>query len=125
MKQLLVLSLILFSLQLFAQNENGELSLKQYYLVVLTKGANRSQDSLTAQAIQEAHLRNINRLFKEGKIDIAGPFADDTDWRGVFIFNVETKEEVEKLLQTDEAISSGRLNYIIHPWYAQKGSILR
>lgn len=50
---------------------------------------------------------------------------DDGDWRGVFVFNVPTQEEVEKLLQTDAAISSGRLSYIIHPWYSQKGAMLR
>lgn len=125
MKQLLVCLLILFSLNVIAQDKEAESKLKQYFLVILTKGPNRTQDSATANKIQAEHLKNIGRLYEAGKIDLAGPFGDDTDWRGVFVFNVTTQEEAEKLLQTDAAISSGRLSYIIHPWWAEKGSILR
>ena len=125
MKQLLVFLMVILSVPVLAQDKSDASKLKQYFMVILTKGPNRTQDSLTVQKIQKAHLENIGRLHKEGKIDLAGPFADDTDWRGVFVFNVETQEEVEKLLQTDEAIHSGRLSYIIHPWLTQKGSVLR
>ncbi len=99
--------------------------LKQYYFVLLTKGPNRSQDSITAAKIQNGHLANINKLHSEGKIDIAGPFADECDWRGIFIFNVSTQEEVEQLLKEDPAISSGRLNFTIHPWLSPKNACLK
>ncbi len=125
MKQLLVFLMVILSVPVLAQDKSDASKLKQYFMVILTKGPNRTQDSLTAQKIQKAHMENIGRLYEEGKIDLAGPFADDSDWRGVFVFNVETQEEVEKLLQTDEAIHSGRLSYIIHPWLSQKGSVLR
>jgi uncharacterized protein len=105
--------------------QDAEMDLKQYYFVILVKGANRTQDSATVAKIQEGHLANITRLYEEGKIDLAGPFGDDTDWRGIFIFNVKTEEEVVALLKTDPAIASGRLDYIIHPWYGKKGTVLR
>ncbi|HNQ62311.1 MAG TPA: YciI family protein [Bacteroidia bacterium] len=106
-----------------AKEEQDEM--KQYFFVLLIKGEHRDQDSATVSVIQSGHLANIDRLYKEGKIDIAGPFLDDTDWRGLFIFNVSSETEVKKLLETDPAISSGRLDYIIHPWYGAKGSVLR
>ena len=84
---------------------------------MLTKGINRTQDSVTAAKIQEGHMANITRLYNEGKIKVAGPFGDDGNWRGIFIFDAATKEEVETLLTTDPAISSGRLSYEIHPWW--------
>jgi uncharacterized protein YciI len=124
MKYLLLLLLSVSSVSSYAQSQSGEPELKQYFFVLLTKGPHRDQDSAAAARIQEAHLSNISRLSKEGKIDLAGPFADDTDWRGIFVFNVATKEEVEKILQTDEAIRSGRLSYVIHPWLTKKGSVL-
>jgi len=102
-----------------------EQEMKQYYFVLLTKGPHRDQDTSEVKRIQAGHLANIDRLHKEGKIDLAGPFLDDTDWRGIFIFNVATEQEVKDLLQTDPAIASGRLSYIIHPWYGGKGSSLR
>ena len=91
--------------------------IKQYWFVMLIRGNNRTQDSLSAAKIQEGHMANINKLYYEGKLKVAGPFGDDGNWRGVFIFDCATKEEVEKLLNTDPAVSSGRLSFEIHPWY--------
>jgi uncharacterized protein YciI len=97
-----------------AKQEN---KIKQYWFVMLLKGNNRTQDSTTAANIQEGHTANINKLYNEGKLKVAGPFGDDGNWRGIFIFDCTTKEEVEKLLATDRAIASGRLAYELHPWY--------
>jgi uncharacterized protein len=113
---------LFFSFRIQAQEkkekkENLEEQIRKYWFVMLLKGPNRTQDSTTAAKIQKAHLENINRLYNEGKIKVAGPFGDDGNWLGIFIFDCETKEEVEKLLQTDMAVSSGRLTYDIRPWY--------
>ena len=99
--------------------------MKQYFFVMLTRGANRSQDSATAASIQKTHLENIERLAKLGKIIVAGPFGDDSNWRGIFIFDCPTKEEVEQLLNTDMAVSSGRLAYEIHPWWTAKNCVFK
>ena len=100
--------------------------IRQYWFVLLTKGENRSQDSATAMSIQKAHLDNINRLYNEGKIKVAGPFGkNEQGWQGLFIFDCPTREEVEQLLQTDKAVSSGRLKFEIIPWYtAPMGSFV-
>lgn len=94
-----------------------ESQIRKYWFVMLLKGENRNQDSATAAKIQQAHLANINRLYNEGKIKVAGPFGDNGNWLGIFIFDCETKEEVETLLKTDLAVSSGRLAYDVRPWY--------
>jgi uncharacterized protein YciI len=91
--------------------------MKQYVMAFLKKGPNRSQDSTERAEIQKAHLENITRLAKEGKLIIAGPFLDDTDIRGIFIFNVESLEEAEKLTESDPAVKAGVLSMELHPWY--------
>jgi uncharacterized protein YciI len=92
---------------------------------MLTAGSNRSQDSATAARIQQGHMANINRLYHDGKLKVAGPFGDEGKWVGIFIFDCETQEEVEKLLKTDPAIAAGRLDYEIHPWWtAATGSFV-
>lgn len=91
--------------------------IRKYWFVLLKTGPNRNQDSATAVALQKAHLDNIDRLYYEGVIKVAGPFGEKGDWRGIFIMDVPTKEEAEKLLQTDPMISVGRLAYEIKPWY--------
>src|SRR4051812_38250996 len=62
-----------------------EEQIRQYFFVMLTKGTYRGQDSATSAKIQEQHLANINRLYNDGKIKVAGPFGDDGQWRGIFI----------------------------------------
>jgi uncharacterized protein len=56
-------------------------------------------------------------MAEEGKLILAGPFLDDGDIRGIYIFNVQTVEEAEALTKTDPAIQSGRLVMELHPWY--------
>src|SRR5687768_10236696 len=99
------------------KSPSPEEQIRKYYFVMLTRGSNRSHDSATAVKIQSGHIDNINRLYNEGKIKVAGPFGDNGNWRGIFIFDCATQEEVESLLKTDPAISSGRLAYEVHPWY--------
>lgn len=107
------------------KKSSPEQGIRQYWFVMLLKGPNRNQDSATAATIQSGHLANITRLYNEGKIKVAGPFGDDGDWLGLFIFDCPSKEEVEKLLKTDPAVAAGRLNYDIRPWYtAPTGSFV-
>jgi uncharacterized protein YciI len=122
----LVFSLFLLSNSLYSQADKKPTpEIRQYWFVMLTRGNNRNQDSVTADKIQQGHMANITRLYNEGKLKVAGPFGDDGNWRGIFIFDCSSKEEVEKLLATDPAIESGRLTYEIHPWWtAASGSFL-
>ena len=131
MKNLLFAAFFCFTIIGFSKPTKKQVSdiikkeMKQYYFVMLTIGNNRTQDSATAQEIQKEHLENISRLVKAGKIVVAGPFGDDGNWRGIFIFDAATKEEVEQLLQSDRAISSGRLAYEIHPWWTQTRTVFK
>ena len=108
----------------FAQQkqERPEDQIRQYWFVMLMKGPNRTQDSATAVQIQQGHMANINRLYYEGKLKVAGPFGDGGNWQGIFIFDAgvegcKTKEEMEQLLKSDPAILNGRLIYELKPWY--------
>lgn len=125
MKQLMLAGLLALGTSAFAQSgtepakaTKPEDQIRQYWFVMLTRGATRTQDSATAAAIQKAHMDNINKLYNEGKIKVAGPFGkNDQGWQGVFIFDCPTREEVEQLLKTDRAVASGRLAFTITPWY--------
>lgn len=100
-----------------APKDAPENTIRKYWFVMLIRGNNRTQDSATAAKLQEGHMANINKLYYEGKLKVAGPFGDDGAWRGIFIFDAATKEEVVHLLDTDPAIAAGRLAYEIHTWY--------
>lgn len=108
-----------------AQNANAKDDLKAYYFVLLRKGPHRDQDSTTAAKIQMEHLENINKLAREGKLAVAGPFLDDSSLMGIFIFDVSTEQEVKQLVDNDPAVKAGRLAYEIHPWMTQKGTCFK
>jgi len=95
-----------------------EYGMKTYVLALLKQGPRRLMiDSVTATNLQKAHLANITRLADEGKLVIAGPFMDNTDLKGIYIFDVKTIEEAQKLCETDPAIKAGSLMMELHPWY--------
>ena len=94
-----------------------EYGMKKYVMAFLKRGPNRSQDEETAKKLQKAHLENIVRMAEEGKLVLAGPFLDDFEVRGIYVFNVETIEEAEALTNSDPAIKAGRLVMELHPWY--------
>ena len=95
--------------------------MKRYWLVLLQKGPNRSQDSASAEKIQAAHMANINRLAKEGKLVMAGPIGIEDDLRGIFLMNCADSNEVENFVRTDSAVITGRLTMKYYPWWTMKG----
>ena len=111
--------LMLVSAYTFSQqkNQKPEEQIRLYWFVMLKKGPNRTHDSTTAAQIQAGHMENMNKIYYDGKLKVAGPFGDDGDWRGVFILDCATKEEAEELVKKDPAVVAGRLSYEIHPWY--------
>lgn len=94
-----------------------EYGMKQYVMAFLKVGPNRSQDSTTRANLQRAHLNNITRLANEGVLVLAGPFIDEGDIRGIYVFDVETMEEAKALTETDPAVEAGSLVMELHPWY--------
>jgi uncharacterized protein YciI len=97
--------------------------MKQYVMAFLKKGPNRNQDSSTVEALQKGHMENINKMAASGKLVLAGPFMDDGDMRGVFIFNVSSLEEARRLTEKDPAVVAGRLTMELHPWYGSAALI--
>jgi uncharacterized protein YciI len=98
--------------------------MKRFWLVELRKGPNRNQDSASRVKIQAAHIANIERLAKEGKIIMAGPIGIEDDLQGIFLMNCSDSTEVEKFVQTDTAVITGRLIMKYYPWWTAKGKFI-
>jgi uncharacterized protein YciI len=91
--------------------------MRKYVIAYLRKGPNRDQDSVEAANIQRAHLDNMTVMGEAKKLVLAGPFMDDGDVMGIYVFAVETLEEAEELTASDPAVTAGRLIMELHPWY--------
>lgn len=97
--------------------------MKKFVVAFLRRGPNRSQDSTIRANLQRAHLDNITKLAEEGKLVLAGPFLDDGELRGIYIFNVSSIEEADSLTKTDPAIQAGSLIMDLKPWYGSASII--
>ena len=81
-----------------------------YYMGLIYRGENwTAERTPETMRIQKEHLANISRLAKTGELLLAGPFGDDTDLRGIFVFEVDSLEKAEELVRTDPAVKAGRL----------------
>jgi uncharacterized protein YciI len=128
-----LLAMLCFSLNVFGQNQKSEkkpkydeklakklgadeLGMKTYVMVFLKRGEKqfekKERDELVA-----LHLKNIGKLAEEGKLILAGPFMEDIDIRGIYLFNVQTIEEAKKLTETDPAVKAGVFSFEMHLWY--------
>ncbi|QDF75352.1 MULTISPECIES: YciI family protein [Shewanella] len=94
-----------------------EYGMKLYVMAFLKRGPNRGQSEEEAKRLQRAHLDNIKHLADEGKLVLAGPFIEEGELRGIYLFNVTSIEEARVLTATDPAIKAGRLVMELHPWY--------
>lgn len=93
----------------------------QYVMALLKSGPNRDKSEEEVAELQKGHMANIKRLANEGLLVLAGPFLDDGDLRGIYIFDVKTIEEAQILTATDPAIQAGLLIMELHPWYGSAG----
>jgi len=91
--------------------------MRQYVMAFLKPGPTKLTDKAAITKLQNAHLQNIERLAKEGKLAVAGPFTDDKGIEGIFIFNVKTVEEAKALTETDPGIKAGVFEMELHPFY--------
>lgn len=97
-------------------DENG---MKKYVFCLLKTGSNTTASKEETKKLFEGHMENINKLAKEGKLVVAGPFMkNDRNYRGIYIFNVTTIEEAKELVATDPAIKANLLEAELTPWYA-------
>jgi uncharacterized protein YciI len=103
-----------------------ERGMKTYVLCILKTGPNDAKVlGKERETVFAGHFANIGRLAKEGKLAVAGPFGkNDRAWRGLYIFNVPTVEEAEKLVILDPAVKAGVFVYELTPWYGSAAMMI-
>jgi len=94
---------------------------KQYIVVLLKAGPNKSlsEDSIADE--QMMHLKYLFTLKEEGKLPIFGPFYNGGDYMGFCIFNSSSKEEVKNLIEADPHVKSGYMTYEMFSWFGIPG----
>lgn len=94
-----------------------KMGMRKYVLAILKTGPAQITDKEERARLFQGHFGMINRLAEEGKLSVAGPFSDGGEYRGLYIFNVETIEEAQKLTETDPSIKAGIFRVEFIKWY--------
>ena len=130
MKKIILSALCFYTcFQLLAQSHNSynkaladslggdDYGMKMFVLVLLKTGP-ATLDKKTTDSLFNGHMANIGRLASEGKLVVAGPLKkNDQNYRGIFIFNVQTIEQANELLITDPAVKAKVLDAELYQWY--------
>ena len=119
---MLVIGFLSINNELIAQSDPKskrlEDQIEQFWFILLKTGPKQDLDSTTKANLFQGHMANINRLYYDGTLKVAGPFGkNDLTWRGLFIFDCKTREEAEKIVMSDPAVAAGLFTADIVPWY--------
>jgi uncharacterized protein YciI len=98
--------------------------MKNYVLVVLKSGPKKMPAGKERDEMFKGHFANINRLAKEGKLAVAGPFDGVDGWRGLFILALDDIEEAKKHVATDPVIINGEMIAEFHKFYGSAAMML-
>lgn len=92
--------------------------MKAYVLVILKTGSNSSVSKQVSDSLFNGHIKNIIKLAEENKLVVSGPIKkNERSYRGIFILNVSTIEEAQKLLAADPAINNNLLDVEYFQWF--------
>lgn len=98
--------------------------MKRYVFMLLNKGPNQDQDSISLGKMMEGHMNHINEMAATGKMVVAGPFEDGGKHRGILIFDVDSISQAIRMESSDPAVVAGRFEMQAIYWWAAKGSKL-
>ena len=99
--------------------------MRKYVLVILKTGPKHVPDGPAREAMFAGHFANINRLAREGKLAVAGPFPKHpAGWRGLYVFAVEDIAAARALTETDPVIVEGEMVAEYHDWYGSAAMML-
>jgi uncharacterized protein len=101
---------------LFSQQETASAA-RLYYAGIVKKGPNWTAEQ-TAEVVRvnQEHRQYLERLLARGVVVLAGPFTDNGEIRGIYVFKVGPEKQARALCDDAPAVSSGRLQEELHPW---------
>ena len=72
------------------------------------------KEGITKEMMQ-AHVKYLIGLFEKGKLIMTGPFTDEAAG-GMFVLEVESEEEMNKIVNNDPAIMDGFARSEVRPY---------
>ena len=115
-KNLIALIAVIFFVSSTMAQSNDNL----YFVFLNTNPDREVLGDEKAEAIQAAHMQNIDKLAEEGKLVAGGPFENGG---GMFILSAEDLAEAKSFLQTDPAVQANRFITEVFPLQLAHGNM--
>jgi uncharacterized protein YciI len=101
------------------QKDEPQHKLVQFQMAIMKKGPKWTGTAdFERGGILGQHLGNLVTMLN-GKAVIAGPFGDDTEIDGIFIFRTLSAKQAKSWVDTDPAVKAGLLVPEMHPWWSE------
>ena len=118
---ILVVSLVaLPSASVAQQPKIDEYKMVTYQAVFVTKGPNWSPETPEVMPVVRAHREYISSLVRTGDAQIGGPFAGDSQLRGVYILS-GSSERAKQVAEADPGVKAGRYGIDVLQWMGPEG----
>ncbi|WP_298709176.1 hypothetical protein [Chitinophaga sp.] len=98
---------------------------QQYWMVFFKNGTAVEGDPVSSALIEEAHVMHIRNLTREGKMMLAGAFAEYDDLRAIYVLKAADSLEAASLVKADSAVATGRLQFELKPWWTARNCVFR
>jgi uncharacterized protein YciI len=112
-------SILALALSAFAQPKE-ENKLVQFHLAIVKKGPNWSAAKTgEVQRVRQQHRSYVESLVGSGKAVVAGPFGDESEIRGIYIFRAANADEAKSWADADPAAKAGHYMNEMLPWWSE------
>ena len=110
----------LFTLVFFLGSASAQTNDNLYFVFLNTNPDKEILSDEKAEAVQAAHMKNIDKLAEEGKLFAAGPFDGGG---GMLILHAESLVEAKNYLQSDPAVQANRFNTEVFSFQLAHGNM--
>jgi uncharacterized protein YciI len=94
--------------------------LVEFHMAILKRGPKWSAaETPETKRVQQEHVKYVLATLNSGKAIIAGPFTDDGEIIGVFIFRAASAAEAKAWAEADPSVASGHYIVEMHPWWSE------
>jgi uncharacterized protein YciI len=100
------------------QEKAPEHKLIEFHMALLKHGPKYSASGMSDE-LKKQHIANVLSLLESGKMVIAGPFNDESDIAGIFIFRASSADEARAWAENDPAVKAGFFSAEMHPWWSE------
>jgi uncharacterized protein YciI len=97
-----------------------EHKLVQFHMALLKRGPKwTAAENADTKRLHQQHVEYVTSLLDSGKAIIAGPFTDDSEIDGVFIFRASSADEAKAWAEADPSVTSGFRIAEMHEWWSE------